>query len=71
RPLNSFFLFRGELFKKLQRENPALVRGDFSAYASAKWHALSDEEKKVYELAAEKAKLLHQEQYPGYKYRPR
>ncbi|KIK66804.1 hypothetical protein GYMLUDRAFT_239033 [Collybiopsis luxurians FD-317 M1] len=71
RPLNSFFIFRSELFYQLQRQDPKPIRGNFSTIASDKWKSLSDEEKMVYEVAAERAKMVHQARYPGYRYQPR
>ncbi|KIK66803.1 hypothetical protein GYMLUDRAFT_139852, partial [Collybiopsis luxurians FD-317 M1] len=71
RPLNSFFTFRRELFYQLQRQDPKLIKGNFSSIASDMWKSLSDEERMVYEVAAERAKMVHQARYPGYRYQPR
>ncbi|KAK4704645.1 hypothetical protein P7C70_g1565, partial [Phenoliferia sp. Uapishka_3] len=73
RPRNSFMLFRSHAYNTgmipkdvglTDHKNISKVVGDI-------WRRLEPEEKKVWDLMAEKEKREHRERYPDYKYQPK
>ncbi|KAL8286833.1 hypothetical protein RQP46_004361 [Phenoliferia psychrophenolica] len=73
RPRNSFMLFRSHAYHSgmipkdvglVDHKNISKVIGDI-------WRNLESEEKKVWDLLAEKEKRDHREKYPDYKFQPK
>lgn len=70
RPRNRFILFRSEFYKKAREASGGQDQNDISVRAGRAWNALTEEQKKPYEVQAEREKLEHQARYPDYSYAP-
>jgi HMG (high mobility group) box len=77
RPKNAFIIFRCEYSKKHARKamngrplSPGSTRKSLSKRASDAWKMLSAEEKKVYEVRAERERTEHALKNPCYKFTP-
>ncbi|KAI4517268.1 hypothetical protein K525DRAFT_273774 [Schizophyllum commune Loenen D] len=77
RPENAFILFRRKCVEeRTQRDSngaplPKKQRqADLSKTISAQWKALSSDERQYWEALAREKKREHEQQYPGYVYRP-
>ena len=71
RPPNAFMIFRSELWHK-QKNKPNAERDhrNISVVAGLCWSKLTADERKQYELRAERAKERHAAENPEYKYTP-
>lgn len=71
RPPNAFMLFRANFVR--QKHVPGSIEtnhGSLSKIIGNCWKALPDQEKKVWEARAKKAKAEHKEMYPNYRFKP-
>ncbi|KAG6844585.1 hypothetical protein H0H87_005734 [Tephrocybe sp. NHM501043] len=72
RPPNAFMKFRSSLKGYTPpQEELAICNGSLSRWFGDKWKAMTKEEKKPFEVLADRAKEAHEIAYPGYVYRPR
>ncbi|KAL1741187.1 hypothetical protein HDZ31DRAFT_67181 [Schizophyllum fasciatum] len=76
RPENAFILFRRKCVEERQRDSAGAPlpkkqrQADLSKTISAQWKALSTDERQYWEALAREKKREHEQQYPGYVYRP-
>ncbi|UMM14057.1 hypothetical protein L5515_002032 [Caenorhabditis briggsae] len=71
RPMNSFMVFSQAERKKITMAQPHLHNAVISQQLSKKWKDMTPEEKDPYVKEADKLKMEHALQNPGYKYQPR
>ncbi|KIP07231.1 hypothetical protein PHLGIDRAFT_89850, partial [Phlebiopsis gigantea 11061_1 CR5-6] len=71
RPPNAFMLFRANFVR--QKHVPGSIEtnhGSLSKIIGNCWKALPEQEKKIWESRAKKAKAEHKEMYPHYRFKP-
>ncbi|KAJ5069263.1 high mobility group protein dsp1 [Anaeramoeba ignava] len=61
RPQNPYFLFARSVRANLQNENPGIHASKLSVLIGEKWSKLSEEEKKIFRIEAEKERTKYQE----------
>merc|ERR1711892_1423255 len=71
RPMNAFMVFSHYERKKIIEVQPDIHNAEISKRLGKKWKELSDSEKHPYIQEAERLRLLHLQEYPGYKYQPK
>nr|XP_061809959.1 transcription factor Sox-17-beta.1-like [Nerophis lumbriciformis] len=71
RPLNAFIIWTKEERRRLALLNPNLVNTDLSKILGKTWKSMSLSAKRPYMQEAERLRIQHTIDYPGYKYRPR
>merc|ERR1719483_1537080 len=69
--MNAFMVFSHYERKKIIEVQPDIHNAEISKRLGKKWKELSDSEKHPYIQEAERLRLLHLEEYPGYKYQPK
>lgn len=70
RPQNPFILFRKNLSKALSKSGKSMTVGKLSNAASPMWHTITKSEKDFWKFLSDKAKKLHEINYPDYKFKP-
>jgi hypothetical protein len=70
RPKNAFILFRSDFYAAQRRISSYQGQNEISRQAARAWHRLSYEEKRPYNILAEREKREHQAKYPNYVYTP-
>ena len=71
RPMNAFMVFSHYERKKIIEVQPDIHNAEISKRLGKKWKELNDGEKEPYIQEAERLRLLHLQEYPGYKYQPK
>ncbi len=71
RPMNAFMVFSHIERKKIIEFQPDIHNAEVSKALGRRWKELSGEGKEPYIQEAERLRLLHMQEYPDYKYRPR
>ena len=71
RPMNAFMVFSHIERKKIIEIQPDIHNAEVSKALGKRWKELSNEGKEPYVQEAERLRLLHMQEYPDYKYRPR
>ncbi|KAI1711724.1 HMG (high mobility group) box domain-containing protein [Ditylenchus destructor] len=71
RPMNAFMVWSQMKRRMICERQPDMHNAEISKQLGAQWKALTDEEKKPFVDQAERLRLLHQMEYPDYKYKPR
>jgi len=71
RPMNAFMVFSHYERKKIIEVQPDIHNAEISKRLGKRWKELSDAEKHPYIQEAERLRLLHLQEYPGYKYQPK
>jgi len=71
RPMNAFMVWSQLERKKIIEVTPDKHNAEISKELGRRWKSLSEEEKQPYIQEAVKLKILHQQEYPDYKYRPK
>lgn len=71
RPLNAFMLWAKDERNKMREGNPELHNASISKHLGIVWQGLDRKIKDCYQAKAQQLKLLHEKEYPGYKYQPR
>ncbi|KAK2157659.1 hypothetical protein LSH36_187g03028 [Paralvinella palmiformis] len=71
RPMNAFMVWSQIERRKISEVQPAMHNAEISKRLGKRWKMLSDEQRQPYIEEAERLKVLHLQEYPDYKYRPR
>ncbi|XP_012530624.1 transcription factor Sox-11-B [Monomorium pharaonis] len=71
RPMNAFMVWSQMERRKICEVQPDMHNAEISKTLGKRWKELTDEEKSPFVREAETLRLLHQKEYPTYKYRPR
>jgi len=71
RPMNAFMIFSHYERKKIVEDQPNIHNAEVSKRLGKRWKELNGPEKHPYIQEAERLRLLHIQEYPGYKYQPK
>ena len=71
RPMNAFMVWSQMERRQIIEIQPDIHNAEISKCLGKKWRLLLDEEKEPFIQEAERLRLLHMQEYPHYKYRPR
>merc|ERR1712227_606685 len=69
--MNAFMVFSHYERKKIIEVQPDIHNAEISKRLGKQWKELSEKEKQPYIQEAERLRLLHLQEYPGYKYQPK
>lgn len=71
RPMNAFMVWSQLERRKIVEVNPDKHNAEISKELGRRWKLLSEVDRQPYIDEAERLRLLHQKEYPDYKYKPR
>ena len=71
RPMNAFMVYSHYERKKIIEVEPDIHNAEISKRLGRSWKSLSERERQPYIQEAERLRLLHMQEYPGYKYQPK
>lgn len=71
RPMNAFMVWSQIERRKICEQQPAMHNAEISKHLGKVWKTLSEEERQPFIDEAERLRVMHLQQYPDYKYRPR
>ena len=71
RPMNAFMVWSQIERRKIIDNQPDIHNAEISKDLGKKWKQLTEAEREPYIQEAERLRLLHMQEYPDYKYRPR
>ena len=71
RPMNAFMVWSQLERRKIVEVTPDKHNAEISKELGRRWKILSMEDRKPYIEEAERLRMLHQKEYPDYKYKPR
>lgn len=71
RPMNAFMVWSQMERRKIAEVAPEMHNAEISKRLGKRWKTLSEVERQPYVEEAERLRLLHLQEYPDYKYRPR
>ncbi|GIY80838.1 transcription factor sem-2 [Caerostris darwini] len=71
RPMNAFMVWSQIERRKICEQQPEMHNAEISKKLGKLWKTLNSEDRKPFIDEAERLRILHSQQYPNYKYRPR
>ncbi|ESP05361.1 hypothetical protein LOTGIDRAFT_102459, partial [Lottia gigantea] len=71
RPMNAFMVWSQMERRKISEVSPEMHNAEISKRLGRQWKLLNDEDRQPFIEEAERLRLLHLQEYPDYKYRPR
>jgi len=69
--MNAFMVWSQIERRKIAEVQPDIHNADISKYLGRRWRQLSDADRQPFVEEAERLRLLHLQEYPDYKYKPR
>ncbi|WKX88648.1 hypothetical protein Q1695_008351 [Nippostrongylus brasiliensis] len=71
RPMNAFMVWSQLERRKICEHQPDMHNAEISKQLGSRWRQLTEEEKSPFVAEAERLRLMHMQEYPDYKYKPR
>ncbi|CAL1265923.1 unnamed protein product [Larinioides sclopetarius] len=71
RPMNAFMVWSQIERRKICEQQPEMHNAEISKRLGKLWRTLNNDDRKPFIDEAERLRILHSQQYPNYKYRPR
>ena len=69
--MNAFMVWSQIERRRIIEQQPDIHNAEISKNLGKQWKELCDEEKEPFQAEAERLRILHLQEYPDYKYRPR
>ncbi|VDM72703.1 unnamed protein product [Strongylus vulgaris] len=69
--MNAFMVWSQLERRKICEHQPDMHNAEISKQLGSRWRQLTEEEKSPFVAEAERLRLMHMQEYPDYKYKPR